>query len=68
MNYFDKLDKVQASPASRVSVARNELNYSTLEQDTVYTLILRDPRGKIIFHKINARTISMMLPRTVTRG
>lgn len=63
MNYFDKLDKVQSSPASRVSVARTELNFSTLEHDTIYTVVLRNTRGKVIFHKIRAVTLSMMLPK-----
>jgi hypothetical protein len=62
MDYFTRLERIQNSPASRVSVATHDLNYFILEHDTTYVIVLSDPRaGGIYYQHIRARTLSMMV-------
>jgi len=58
--YEQLLDRVQCSPASRVSRMTSQLDTDTLEWTTTYVLILQNPRGEIIHQRIHARTLSMM--------
>lgn len=68
MEYIDKLERCQTSPSNRIVRIENHVNFNTLETDTVYTLVLNDARTHFpCFMRVEAKTLHMMLPRTVIR-
>ena len=62
MSYQERLTQKLSSPASRLCGAAHRLNERTLEIDTLYTIVLNDPRADsgVRYITVVAETLSMM--------